>query len=83
MLRVVSIPDRVLGIFRRTARPTYQESSVSIPDRVLGIFRQLNLAKSTARLNVSIPDRVLGIFRPSACVQQLQSLAVFQSLIGF
>ena len=38
----VSIPDRVLGVFRQLAHtvPTV-ESAVSIPDRVLGVFRRI------------------------------------------
>ena len=37
----VSIPDRVLGIFRLDCVLVYfGDRLVSIPDRVLGIFRQ-------------------------------------------
>ena len=38
---IVSIPDRVLGIFRRNFKlgVKIEPKWVSIPDRVLGIFR--------------------------------------------
>ena len=40
-LALVSIPDRVLGIFRRKWALCRSEGFfVSIPDRVLGIFRR-------------------------------------------
>ena len=45
----VSIPDRVLGIFRPVETPldmVMSEVPVSIPDRVLGIFRRNRKAGS-------------------------------------
>ena len=39
--KVVSIPDRVLGVFRRDGTEVSAKAvPVSIPDRVLGVFRQ-------------------------------------------
>ena len=60
----VSIPNRVLGIFR----PCKEFSNggaiwVSIPNRVLGIFRPLRGSLPGCKIIVSIPNRVLGIFR--------------------
>ncbi len=66
MLINVSIPDRVLGIFRRCVNDDSLQNltqKVSIPDRVLGIFRLAVKQRIPEILRVSIPDRVLGIFR--------------------
>ncbi len=61
----VSIPDRVLGIFRLLSIEVHKPYLlVSIPDRVLGIFRRAPMFGGKVReILVSIPDRVLGIFR--------------------
>mgnify|MGYP001787857893 CR=1 FL=1 len=42
MVLQVSIPDRVLGVFRRELSTflIHRQSQVSIPDRVLGVFRR-------------------------------------------
>ena len=46
----VSIPDRVLGIFRRNNTLIFAVVFVvSIPDRVLGIFRRVGAASARAR----------------------------------
>ena len=83
---LVSIPDRVLGIFRRPLllwlNPADCDGLVSIPDRVLGIFRHYRVGFFALAIVVSIPDRVLGIFRPE--IAAITNLDVpFQSLIGF
>ena len=45
VLDPVSIPDRVLGFFRRYSLKTFAlPTFVSIPDRVLGFFRLTMLA---------------------------------------
>ena len=60
----VSIPDRVLGVFRRTeVSQGSSNDAVSIPDRVLGVFRLWNIFTDQLSCIVSIPDRVLGVFR--------------------
>ena len=60
----VSIPDRVLGFFRRFCNDTcIRTTCVSIPDRVLGFFRLNEFRLNLALIFVSIPDRVLGFFR--------------------
>ena len=41
MIQVVSIPDRVLWVFRQErAKAITAEANVSIPDRVLWVFRR-------------------------------------------
>ena len=78
----VSIPDRVLGVFRlNLAYFCLNFNLVSIPDRVLGVFRQL-AGKGFDGWKVSIPDRVLGVFRLTRTRHNL-IIGKFQSLIGF
>ena len=60
----VSIPDRVLGVFRLNEKwGSDYSQKVSIPDRVLGVFRHGAKLARVERTDVSIPDRVLGVFR--------------------
>ena len=84
MAIAVSIPDRVLGIFRLGTSTGLQYANiVSIPDRVLGIFRHTVGREGVAVGKVSIPDRVLGIFRLLVVRFRTHRDYKFQSLIGF
>ena len=76
--RPVSIPDRVLGIFRLYIEGlNINGQLVSIPDRVLGIFRLGIFGPSSRFYRVSIPDRVLGIFRLIPSVRHKYVVASF------
>ena len=60
----VSIPDRVLWVFRPLLwRTRWRALCVSIPDRVLWVFRLLLRSIRLKAITVSIPDRVLWVFR--------------------
>ncbi len=80
----VSIPDRVLWVFRRFHILNKCDSidRVSIPDRVLWVFRLWISESYLSSVCVSIPDRVLWVFRLGDNLAVKIKL-LFQSLIGF